>query len=220
MPVAASSACRVVTQNTLAVHTNDVVMANANGIVNEFANKFETAYNAKKPKELASLLGNKSQYWILNRIKKTGGKMKIKVKKVSCQNRVIAATLNVSHSAMGTIVWNVQLKAVKGVYRLVNTEIPDVQKKNELLKEAHAKAMSLISEIYKSNIVGVTSMFKEQKVEGWVLRAIECRSRVSLVSVRMNKTTVSANFVVLTDKVPVNENLFYSVDGFYVDGEE
>lgn len=63
-------------------------------------------------------------------------------------------------------------------------------------------------------------MFKEQKVEGWVLRAIECRSRVSLVSVRMNKTTVSANFVVLTDKVPVNENLFYSVDGFYVDGEE
>ena len=221
VPIVSSNACRVATQNSSAVQTNNVVMANVNGIVNEFANKFSAAYNAKKPKELASLLGNKSQYWILNRLKKTGGKIEIKVKKVNgCQNKIIAATLSVSHSEMGTIVWDVQLQDVNGAYRLVNTEIPDVQKKNELLKDAHAKAMSLISEIDSSNIVGVKSMFKEQKVEGWVLRAIECRSRVSLVSVRMNKTTVSANFVVLTDKVPVNENLFYSVDGFYVDGEE
>lgn len=220
-PIVSSNVCRVATQSLLVVQTNNVITADVNGIVNEFANKFSAAYNAKKSKELASLLGNESQYWILNRLKKTGGKMEIKVKKVnSCQNNIIAATLSVAHSEKGSIVWNVQLQDVNGVYRLVNTEIPDVQKKNELIKDAHAKAISLVSEIGNSNIVGVKSMFKDQKVEKWVLRAIERRSKVSLSSVRMNKSTVSVDFVVLTDKLPVNEKLLYSVDGFYVDVEE
>ena len=218
MPIVSSNVCHVATPSSLAIQTNDVGIAKANVIVNEFVDKFAAAYNAKKTKELASLLGNESQYWVLERLKKTGGKMEIKVKEVKDQpGKIISATLSVTHSEMGNIVWEVQLQDVKGAYRLVHTEVPDVQKKNELLKDAHVKAKSLISAMNSSNTAVVNSMFKDKKAAEWVLKAMGLRSNVSLVRVRLNKSSAHVDFSVMAGEKPVTEHLKYTAEGFHAD---
>jgi hypothetical protein len=89
--------------------------------------------------------------------------------------------------------------------------------KNELLKDAHVKAKSLISAMNSSNTAVVNSMFKDKKAAEWVLKAMGCRSNVSLVRVRQNKSSVHVDFSVMVGEKPVTEHLKYTAEGFHAD---
>lgn len=89
--------------------------------------------------------------------------------------------------------------------------------KNELLKDAHVKAKSLISAMNSSNTAVVNSMFKDKKAAEWVLKAMGLRSNVSLVRVRQNKSSVHVDFSVMVGEKPVTEHLKYTAEGFHAD---
>ena len=217
----ASNACPSAAEVSSVIKTNDASYITTEGLVADFVNKFVAAYNANDTMQLASLIDNESQCWILQRLKKTGGKMDIKVKEARrLPDMRIAAILRVTHSEMGTSAWNVLLQDVDGAGRLVKTTMPEIQKENEQLKETYVKAQALVSAVVSSDITKAESIFKEKKTADWVLGAMKTRAKVSIVRVIKDRGGISAEFSVVTDKLSTKEKLLYSTEGFYMDRKD